>query len=51
MQSVLLGKSVFPYLSGRVHAQTSPLKADDVDATIKHAQKLVSLFEANGVPR
>ncbi|KAI0801261.1 aldolase [Fomes fomentarius] len=49
--TVLLGKSVFPYLSGRVHAQTSPLKADDIDATIKHAQKLVSLFEANGVPR
>lgn len=50
-QTVLLAKEVFPYLTGRVHAQTSPRLAYDTEGTVTHAQKLVSLFEANGIPK
>ncbi|RPD82548.1 aldolase [Lentinus tigrinus ALCF2SS1-7] len=49
--TVLLAKEVYPYLTGRVHAQTSPAAAYDTEATIHHAKKLVSLFEANGIPK
>ncbi|KAI0756986.1 hypothetical protein C8Q80DRAFT_70088 [Daedaleopsis nitida] len=49
--TVFLAKSVYPYLTGRVHAQTSPSAAYDTEATIAHAKKLVSLFEANGIPK
>ena len=48
---MLLAKEVYPYLTGRVHAQTSPSAAYDTEATIQHAKKLVSLFEANGIPK
>ncbi|KAI0639407.1 aldolase [Trametes polyzona] len=49
--TVLLAKEVFPYLTGRVHAQASPSAAYDTEATIQHAKKLVALFEANGIPK
>ncbi|RDX55857.1 aldolase [Lentinus brumalis] len=49
--TVLLAKEVYPHLTGRVHAQTSPSAAYDTEATILHAKKLVSLFEANGIPK
>ncbi|CCM07099.1 uncharacterized protein FIBRA_09426 [Fibroporia radiculosa] len=49
--TVLLAKEVYPYLTGRVHAQTSPPTAYDTEKTIAHARKLVELFEANGIPR
>lgn len=49
--TVLLAKAVYPYISGRVHAQTAPHTAYDTEKTVAHAMKLVSLFEANGIPR
>ncbi|KAI0735165.1 aldolase [Earliella scabrosa] len=49
--TVLLAKAVYPHLTGRVHAQTSPAAAYDTEATINHAKKLVSIFEANGIPK
>ncbi|KAJ4472087.1 hypothetical protein J3R30DRAFT_3660003 [Lentinula aciculospora] len=49
--TVLLAKQVYPYLGGNVHAQTSPPAAFDVQKTVVHAQKLVELFEAKGIPR
>ncbi|KDQ60312.1 hypothetical protein JAAARDRAFT_174366 [Jaapia argillacea MUCL 33604] len=49
--TVLLAKEVFPYLKGRVHAQTSPSAAYDTEATVQHAKELVSVFEQNGIPR
>jgi len=49
--TVLLAKEVFPYLTGRVHAQTSPSTAYNTEQTIAHAQKLVSIFEVYGIPR
>ncbi|TFY83796.1 hypothetical protein EWM64_g207 [Hericium alpestre] len=49
--TVLLGKAVLPYLTGRLHAQTSPLLAYDTEATIAHAKRLVATFEAHGTPR
>ncbi|EMD42050.1 hypothetical protein CERSUDRAFT_62010 [Gelatoporia subvermispora B] len=49
--TVLLAKEVFPHLTGRVHAQTSPSHAYNTEATIAHAKKLVSLFEANDIPK
>lgn len=51
MQTVLLAKEVFPTLTGRVHAQTSPSTAYDTEQTVLHAKRLVSLFEANDIPR
>lgn len=50
-QNVLLAKDVYPQLTGNVLVQTSPSAAYDTQKTIKHAQKLVALFEANGIPR
>ena len=38
-------------ISGRVLLQTLPSKAYDTEATINHAKKLVSVFEANGIPK
>ncbi|KAI0655082.1 hypothetical protein C8Q70DRAFT_1021762 [Cubamyces menziesii] len=49
--TVLLAKEVYPHLTGRVHAQTSPPTAYDTEATIQHAKKLVALFEAHGIPK
>ncbi|KAH9944381.1 aldolase [Epithele typhae] len=49
--TVLLAKEVYPYLTGRVHAQASPSTAYDTEATINHARKLISVFEANGIPK
>ncbi|KAI0335268.1 aldolase [Cubamyces sp. BRFM 1775] len=49
--TVLLAKEVYPHITGRVHAQTSPPTAYDTEATIQHAKKLVALFEANGIPK
>ncbi|OCH96163.1 aldolase [Obba rivulosa] len=49
--TVLLAKEVFPFLTGRVHAQTSPSHAYDTEATIGHAKRLVALFEAHGIPK
>ncbi|KAJ3752252.1 hypothetical protein EV360DRAFT_88931 [Lentinula raphanica] len=49
--TVLLAKQVYPYLKGNVHAQTSPPAAFDIQKTVIHAEKLVGLFEANGIPR
>lgn len=48
--TVLLAKEVYPYLTGRVHVQTSPSTAYNTQATIAHAKKLVALFEAEGIP-
>ena len=48
---MLLAKEVYPYLTGRVHAQTSPSTAYNTEATIAHAKKLDSVFEANGIPK
>jgi len=39
------------YLTGRVHAQTSPSHAYNTEGTISHAKRLVALFEANGIPK
>ncbi|ETW75968.1 hypothetical protein HETIRDRAFT_481526 [Heterobasidion irregulare TC 32-1] len=49
--TVLLAKAVYPHLTGRVHAQTSPAAAYDTEETIAHAKRLVSVFEANGIPK
>ncbi|KAK7031273.1 hypothetical protein VNI00_013524 [Paramarasmius palmivorus] len=49
--TVLLGKKVYPHLTGNVHAQTSPSTAYDTEKTVEHARKLVSIFEANKIPR
>ncbi|KAJ7582696.1 aldolase [Mycena floridula] len=49
--TVLLAKAVYPSLKGNVHVQTSPSTAYDTDKTISHAQALINLFEANGIPR
>ncbi|KAI9063067.1 aldolase [Trametes sanguinea] len=49
--TVLLAKEVYPHITGRVHAQTSPSTAYDTEATIQHAKKIVALFEANGIPK
>ncbi|KAA1476575.1 aldolase [Dentipellis sp. KUC8613] len=49
--TVQLAKTVYPYLTGRVHAQTSPSAAFDTEKTIAHAKRLVSVFEANGIPK
>jgi len=51
LATVLLAKEVFPTLTGRVHAQTSPSTAYDTEQTVLHAKRLVSLFEANDIPR
>jgi transaldolase len=50
VQTVMLAKEVFPHLTGRVHAQTSPTAAYDTQKTITHAEKLIALFEASGIP-
>ncbi|KIK61309.1 hypothetical protein GYMLUDRAFT_42892 [Collybiopsis luxurians FD-317 M1] len=49
--TVLLGKEIYPYLSGNVHAQTSPPAAFDVQKTITHAKTLVKIFEERGIPK
>ncbi|KAI0318079.1 aldolase [Amylostereum chailletii] len=49
--TVLLAKAIYPYLTGRCHAQTSPSTAFDTEKTIAHAKELVSVFEANGIPK
>ncbi|KAF7375644.1 Aldolase [Mycena sanguinolenta] len=48
--TVLLAKEVYPYLTGNVHAQTSPSAAYDTEKTVKHARKLVDLFTNHGIP-
>ncbi|KIM72469.1 hypothetical protein PILCRDRAFT_829717 [Piloderma croceum F 1598] len=49
--TVLFAKEVYPQINGRVHAQTSPSVAYDTEKTIEHAKRLVSIFEANGIPK
>ncbi|KAL1744266.1 hypothetical protein HDZ31DRAFT_39043 [Schizophyllum fasciatum] len=49
--TVLLAKAVYPFLTGNVHAQTSPATAHSTAATVAHAHKLVALFAAFGIPR
>lgn len=49
--TILLAKIVAPHLSGKVLVQTSPTAAYDSDKTIAHAKKLVSIFEAHGIPK
>ncbi|KZT02720.1 aldolase [Laetiporus sulphureus 93-53] len=49
--TVLLAKEVYPYLTGRVHTETSPSAAYNTEETIAHAKRLVALFEANGIPK
>ncbi|KAH9937687.1 aldolase [Fomitopsis serialis] len=49
--TVLLAKQVFPYLTGRVHAQTAPAVAYDAEGTVAHAKKLLALFEAHGIDK
>jgi transaldolase len=50
-QTVLLAKEVIPYITGRVHAQTSPKYAYDTAKTVEHAERLVATFEAHGISR
>ncbi|KAG9044984.1 hypothetical protein FS837_007210 [Tulasnella sp. UAMH 9824] len=45
-----LGAEVLPLLSGFVLAQTHPSQARNTDATVKHARRMVRLFERAGVP-
>ncbi|EIM82164.1 aldolase [Stereum hirsutum FP-91666 SS1] len=49
--TVLLATTVYPYLTGSVHAQTSPAFAYDTEKTVAHAKRLVSIYEANGIPK
>ncbi|KAF9023272.1 aldolase [Hymenopellis radicata] len=49
--TVLLAKQVLPYLSGNVHAQTSPSVGYSLDGTISEARRIVATFEELGVPR
>ncbi|KAJ3563222.1 hypothetical protein NP233_g9084 [Leucocoprinus birnbaumii] len=49
--TVLLGKRVLPYITGSLHAQTSPSTAYDTERTIAHAKKLVALFGEHGIPK
>ncbi|KAJ7471085.1 aldolase [Mycena latifolia] len=49
--TILLAKEVYPYLTGNVHAETSPSAAYDTQKTITHARKLVALFAAHGIPQ
>ncbi|THU97473.1 aldolase [Dendrothele bispora CBS 962.96] len=49
--TVLVAKRVYPYLSGNVHAQTSPCAAYDIERTVAHATKLVKLFEKHGISK
>ena len=42
---------MFPYLTGRVHAQTAPAVAYDAEGTVAHAKKLLALFEAHGIDK
>ncbi|KAK7694652.1 hypothetical protein QCA50_001839 [Cerrena zonata] len=49
--SVLLAKEVYPYLTGRVHLQTSPFTAYDTEKTVEHAKRLVALFETHGISK
>ena len=50
-QTVLLAKEVLPYLTGNVHAQTSPRVGYSFEGTITGARRIVSTFEELGVPR
>ncbi|KAH9835558.1 aldolase [Rhodofomes roseus] len=49
--TVLLAKQVFPYLTGRVHAQTAPAVAYDAEGTVAHAKRLLAIFEAHGMDK
>jgi len=51
--TTLLGKRVYPYLTGRVHAQVSPAFADSKDKTVEHATRLVKLYGEgdNAIPK
>lgn len=51
MQTVLLAKRVLPYLSGSVHAQTSPSVGYSVEGTINEARRIITTFEELNVPR
>ncbi|KAI0793499.1 aldolase [Abortiporus biennis] len=49
--NVNLAKEVYPFITGRVLVQTAPSVAYNTSKTVDHAKKLVSLFEANGIPK
>ncbi|TFK41575.1 aldolase [Crucibulum laeve] len=49
--TVLLAKRVYPNITGKLHAQTSPSTAYDSEKTIEHAKKLVALFEEHDIPK
>ncbi|KAG6918402.1 hypothetical protein DXG01_014803 [Tephrocybe rancida] len=49
-QTVRMAKLVYPHLTGKVHAQTSPSVSNDTQKTIVHARRIVNLFEAHGIP-
>ncbi|KAG6811027.1 hypothetical protein H0H92_009292 [Tricholoma furcatifolium] len=48
--TVHMARLVYPYLTGKVHVQTSPSVAYDAEKTITHARRIVDLFEAYGIP-
>lgn len=41
---------ILPLIQGRVHAQTFPSYAYDVDGTVKQAKSLIAAFNAAGIP-
>ncbi len=43
--------TVFPHVTGYVLAQTNPSGAHSTDDTVKHARRLVGLFERSNIPR
>lgn len=49
--TVLLAKRVLPYLSGNVHAQTSPNVGYSVEGTVNEARRIITTFEEVDVPR
>ncbi|KXN81703.1 Transaldolase [Leucoagaricus sp. SymC.cos] len=49
--TVLLGKRALPYLSGSIHAQTSPSVAYDTEKTIAHAKKIVAVYSDHGISK
>ncbi|KZP13424.1 aldolase [Athelia psychrophila] len=49
--TVVLAKQVYPYLTGRVHAQAAPSTAYDTEGTVAHAKRLIAIFAENGIPK
>ncbi|KAG6848028.1 hypothetical protein H0H93_004084 [Arthromyces matolae] len=41
---------VYPHLTGKVLAQTSPTFAHDTQKTVAHARRIISHFESHGIP-